>query len=285
MRVLIAGGTGVLGRRIVPALLDQGHQVTVLARHPGRAEPLRARGAEVVAGDVFDRARTIRVVAAAAPDVVMHQLTDLAGGSTAGNAELRVTGTRNLVDGALAAGVPRFIVQSIAWAYEGGGEPAGESTPLDTRSTDASRRRSVDAVIAMERAAREVPEWVILRNGLLYGPDTWYWTDGSVAKAALTGNLPATADISSFVHVDDAAAASVAALAWPTGAVNVVDDEPAAGDVWVPVFCRAVGAPEPAPSAAPRNAYARGAANEHARHALGWTPAWPTWQAGFAAMN
>jgi nucleoside-diphosphate-sugar epimerase len=278
MHVFIAGGTGVLGRRIVPALLDQGHRVTVLARHPDRV----TLGADVAAGDVFDRVRTMRAIAAAAPDVVMHQLTDLAGGSSATNAELRVTGTRNLVDGALAAGVQRFIVQSIAWAYEGGVDPADESTPLDTGSTAAARRQSVDAVIAMERAAQEAPEWVILRNGLFYGPDTWYRVGGEMATAA----LPMTADVTSFVHIDDAAAASVAALNWPTGAVNIVDDEPAPGDEWIPVFSRAAGAPAPTPAApAPRQPYARGATNRHARHDLGWTPAWPSWRAGFAALS
>jgi nucleoside-diphosphate-sugar epimerase len=286
MHILIAGGTGVLGRRIVPALLGQGHRVTVLARRPERAEALRGRGAAVVAGDVFDRVRTVRAIAEAAPDVVMHQLTDLANRSTAANAALRLTGTRNLVDGALAAGVQRFIVQSIAWAYAAGPAPADEDTPLDTRSTEEGRRRSVDAVIAMERAVREVPEWVALRNGMLYGPDTWYWTSGLVARSARAGKLPATADVTSFVHVDDAAAASVAALTWPTGAVNVVDDEPAAGTEWVPVFCRAVGAPAPLPALGPadRADWARGATNEYARKKLGWTPAWPSWRAGFAAM-
>jgi nucleoside-diphosphate-sugar epimerase len=278
MHVFIAGGTGVLGRRIVPALLDQGHRVTVLARHPDRV----TLGADVAAGDVFDRVRTMRAIAAAAPDVVMHQLTDLAGGSSATNAELRVTGTRNLVDGALAAGVRRFIVQSIAWAYEGGVDPADENTPLDTGSTAAARRQSVDAVIAMERAAQEAPEWVILRNGLFYGPDTWYRIGGKLATAA----LPMTADVTSFVHIDDAAAASVAALTWPTGAVNVVDDEPASGEEWIPVFSRAVGAPAPTPAApTPRQPYARGATNRHARHDLGWTPEWPSWRAGFAALS
>jgi nucleoside-diphosphate-sugar epimerase len=287
MHIFIAGGTGVLGRRIVPALLDDGHRVTILARRPERAETLRRRGAGIAVGDVFDRVRVVEAVAAAAPDVVMHQLTDLAAGSTAGNAELRVTGTRNLVDAALAAGVPRFIVQSIAWAYEPGDDPAGENTPLDHRSTEDTRARTVDAVIAMERAVQEIPEWVVQRNGLFYGPDTWYWADGAVAQAARAGTLPATADVTSFVHVDDAAAASVAALTWPTGAVNIVDDEPAAGVTWVPAFCRAAGAPPP-PTApadpAPRTPWARGATNEYARSKLGWTPAWPSWRAGFAAM-
>jgi len=289
MRIVIAGGTGVLGQRIVPALLSQGHQVTVLARHPGRAAPLAALGASVAAADVFDRERVRRAVTEAAPEVVMHQLTDLADGTGPGNAEIRRTGTRNLVDAARAAGARRFIVQSIAWAYRGGDGPASEATPLDVRAADPGRRDTVDAVRVMEQGARELPEAVILRNGLLYGPGTWYWADGATARTAQAGGLQASGDVSSFVHVDDAAAAAVSALAWPPGAVNITDDEPAAAADWVPAFCAAVGAPgpaaEPGPGAGTRTGWARGASNRHAREELGWKPAWPSWRDGFAAMN
>jgi nucleoside-diphosphate-sugar epimerase len=295
MRIVIAGGTGVLGQRIVPSLLGLGHQVTILARRPERARPLAVLGAEVAAGDVFDADRVRQVVAAAAPEVVMHQLTDLAGGVGPGNAEVRRVGTRNLVDAALAVGARRFIVQSIAWAYEGGGEPADEATPLDTGAADAARRDTVAAVGVMEQAARELPEAVILRNGLLYGPGTWYWAGGVVAQTAMTGQLRSSGDVASFVHADDAAAAAVAALDWPPGAVNIVDDEPAAARVWVPVFCAAVGAPAPAAPparytasaqdiAAERAWYARGASNQYARRELGWKPAWPSWRDGFAEL-
>jgi nucleoside-diphosphate-sugar epimerase len=296
MRIVIAGGTGVLGLRIVPLLLDQGHQVTILARRPEKARSLAALGAEVAAGDVFDAGRVRQVVVAAAPEVVMHQLTDLAGGVGPGNAEVRRAGTRNLVDAARAAGAQRFIVQSIAWACEGGDGPADEATPLDTGAADATRRDTVDAIREMEQAARELPEPVILRNGLLYGPGTWYWAGGAVAKSALAGQLRGSGEVSSFVHVDDAAAAAVAALDWPPGAVNVVDDEPAAASVWVPAFCAAVGAPVPAPvpaqdaapagDAAPGAArYARGASNRYARQELGWKPVWPSWRDGWAVLT
>src|ERR1700733_10501295 len=120
MRILIAGGTGVLGRRIVPLLLGAGHGVNVLARTPVRAAPLAARGARVLQVDALDRAAVIAAVAQDAPDVIMHQLTDLAAGSSAANARLRIDATRNLADGALAAGVERIIVQSIAWCYAPG---------------------------------------------------------------------------------------------------------------------------------------------------------------------
>jgi nucleoside-diphosphate-sugar epimerase len=282
MRVFVAGGTGALGRRIVPGLLDRGHQVTVLARTPARAQALRARGALVVAGDVLDRDRTITAVADASPDLVMHQLTDLAGGSLTANARLRITGTRNLVDATLAAKVSRLVVQSIAWCYEPGDTPADENTPLDTRSTDPGRRASVDAVIAMEKCAREIPAYVILRNGMFYGPDTWYRADGDVGAAVRARRIPAGPDVTSFVHIDDAATAAVCALDWPTAAINIVDDEPATGETWLPAFCTAVGAPPPPPSNADRQPWARGAANHHARN-LGWSPRWPSWRTGFTS--
>jgi nucleoside-diphosphate-sugar epimerase len=237
--------------------------------------------------DAYSHGSLARAVAAAAPDLVMHQLTDLSAGSSADNAVLRVRGTRNLIDAAIAAGVPRVITQSIAWAYQPGGTPAREDTPLDTGAAEP-RRATVRAVAALEQASREIPGWVLLRYGLLYGPDTWYEPGGSQAAAARAGQLAATADVTSFVHVEDAAAAAVAAISWPPGAVNVCDDEPAPGTAWVPAFCQAVGAPvpelTPAGSAA-RAPWARGADNHHARTALSWTPRYPSWRQGFAALG
>ena len=112
----------------------------------------------------------------------------------------------------------------------------------------------------LEAAVREMPEWVLLRNGLLYGPDTWYAPDGLMARRARAGELAADDDVTSFVHVDDAAEAALAALTWPTGATNVCDDEPAPARIWVPAFCRAVGAPAPAAADGPGRAPAGPAA-------------------------
>jgi nucleoside-diphosphate-sugar epimerase len=135
------------------------------------------------------------------------------------------------------------------------------------------------------RLVGELSEWVVLRYGLLYGPGTWYAADGMMADRARAGELTADADVSSFVHVDDAAAAAVAALSWPTGAVNVCDDDPAAGYEWVPVFCASVGAPPPASDTAvavERHGWARGASNRHARRDLGWNPSRRSWRDGFS---
>jgi nucleoside-diphosphate-sugar epimerase len=279
VQIFVAGGTGVLGRRVVAGLLDDGHVVTVLARAPAHAERARTQGARVVQGDVMDRDALHRLLSHASPDLVMHQLTDLSGGSSAANAHLRVHGSRNLVDAARAAGVESIVVQSIAWCYEPGDGPADEETPLDRESVDGARRTTVDAVIAMESAGREVPHCVVLRNGTLYGPDTWYSQNGSMADAARAGKLLGGPDVTSFVHVDDAASAAVAAIDWPSGAINVVDDEPASASVWVPEFCAAVGAAPPA-SVAQHQAWARGASDDRAR-AAGWKPKFSSWREGF----
>lgn len=283
MRVFLAGATGVLGRRIVPLLVAGGHRVSGLARSAHSADRIRSLGADPVLGDALDADAVRTAIDAAKPDVVLHQLTDLSVRDTAANAALRVTGTRNLVAAALDASVRRIVVQSIAWAYQPGPAPAAEGTPLDVRA-DHPRRTTIDGVAVLESESTRLPEHVILRYGLLYGPDTWYAPDGAIADAARAGRLPANGDVVSFVHVDDAAAAAVEALAWPTGVVNVCDDAPAAGTEWVPEFCRAVGAPPP-DVVAGRAGFARGADNTHARRALGWQPRWPRWPAGFAAMG
>jgi nucleoside-diphosphate-sugar epimerase len=288
MRVLLAGATGVIGRRLVPLLTGAGHQVTGLARTPAAAERVRALGAEAALADVFDPAALSDAVRAARPDVVIHQLTDLSAGPGEANARIRRIGTRNLVEAARAAGTRRIIAQSISWAYRAGQDPATEDVALDL-DADEPRRGTVAAVAALEDAVGELPEWVVLRYGLLYGPGTWYAATGMMADRARAGELAADADVTSFVHVDDAAAAAAAALSWPSGAVNVCDDEPAAGYAWVPVFCASVGAPSPGPAdaagsgsgSAERHGWARGASNLHARADLGWNPSRRSWRDGF----
>lgn len=284
MRILIAGGTGVLGRRIVTRLLAAGQDVVVMTRSAERAGPLRSAGAEVVEGDALDAAATARAVSDAGPDLVMHQLTDLSAADPAANARLRVIGSRNLVEAALAAGVDRMVAQSIAWCYEPGDHPAEESVALDAAASSEPRRTTVQAVATLETEAARVPHHVILRNGMLYGPDTWYSPSGATAAAATAQTLPATGDVISFVHVDDAAAAACQAVDWASGTFNIVDDEPAAGHDWVPVFCRAVGAPPPLPGDDARQPWARGATNAAAL-GLGWDPRWRSWREGFEAMQ
>ena len=278
-RVFLAGATGVLGRRLVPLLLSHGHHVTGLARSAASAERIRQLGAEPVSGDALDADSLRAAVSSARPDVVMHQLTDLAAGDRTANSTIRVIGTRNLVDAALAADVRRFVVQSIAFAYEPGDTPAREDTPLDVDASEP-RRTTVRGVATLEAEAARIASHVVLRYGTFYGPDTWYSPGGLMATAPLAADR----DVTSFVHIDDAATAALQSLDWRSGAVNVCDDEPAAGVDWVPEFCAAVGTEPPAPSDH-RNRFARGADNGYARHTLGWQPAWPSWREGFKAMT
>jgi nucleoside-diphosphate-sugar epimerase len=277
MHVLLAGATGVIGRRVTSLLVERGIRVTATTRRPPRAGDLRSLGAEPLVVDAHDRAAMRAAVLAARPDVVMHQLTDLSAGDTSANANLRIHGTRNLVDAALEAGVTRIVAQSVAWAYAPGDEPAEESEPLDHDAPEP-RRTTVAGVAALETAVAELPESVVLRYGQLYGPGTWFARDGSRADEARASRLVADDDISSFVHVEDAASAAVAALDWPVGAFNVCDDEPAAARRWVPAFCAAVGAPPPPARHRPRTAWSRGASNRHVRLVAGWTPSRPSWR-------
>jgi nucleoside-diphosphate-sugar epimerase len=280
MHVFLAGATGVIGRRLIPLLAERGHRVTAMTRRPGRAALLRGLGAEPVVADAYARGAVVAALLGAGPDAVIHQLTDLSAVDTAANARLRIHGTRNLVDAARIAGVERMVAQSIAWAYAPGDGPAAEDVPLDLDAAPP-RRTTVDGVAALEAAVTRLPEGVVLRYGLLYGPGTWFSAGGIGAENARAGRLAADDDVTSFLHVDDAAAAAADALNWPPGPVNVCDDEPAAGRDWVPAFCAEVGAPAPDTGAGPGAPWARGADNGRARRELGWIPGRPTWREGF----
>jgi nucleoside-diphosphate-sugar epimerase len=291
MRIFIAGATGAVGRLLVPLLVTAGHEVTGTTRDPARLGSLRAAGAAGVLADALDADQVRAAVAAAAPDVVMHQLTALADGNRADNTRIRRVGTRHLVDAARQAGVARIIAQSVAWAYQPGDAPADESTPLDL-AAGSPRAGLIDGITALEETAAELPEHVILRYGTLYGPGTWYAPGGLVdselrrdhrAAPGPLGPLTAGDAVDSLLHVADAAGAAVAALDWPSGPVNIVDDEPAATRDWLPVLAAALGAPAP-PTAQGRAAWQRGASNARAR-ALGWTPLYPSWRDGFPALT
>ncbi|MEU8121256.1 NAD(P)-dependent oxidoreductase [Spirillospora sp. NPDC049024] len=293
MRVFVAGATGAVGRFLVPLLLEAGHQVTGTARTRAGLDRLRAQGATPVQVDVFDADGLAGAVAAASPDTMIHQLTALAKGTPADNGRIRREGTRNLVDAAVRAGVTRIVAQSVAWAYAPGDAPAGEDVPLD-RSAPPPRSNMIGGITALEETAAELDEHVVLRYGTFYGPGTWYSPDGLVADvlrgegdaggaAAFVGRLQADDGVTSFVHVEDAARAAVAALDWPSGPVNIVDDDPAAARDWLPVLAAAFGAPPP-PPATGRAGWQRGARNARAR-SFGWQPRHSSWRTGFTTME
>jgi nucleoside-diphosphate-sugar epimerase len=302
VRVFVAGATGLIGSRAVRLLVDRGHEVSALARSEESAERLRMQGVGVTEADVFDAELLRGAVAMAKPDVVMHQLTSLpdrlgaedAAERFAANDRMRVEGTRALVDAAAAADAGRVVAQSIAFAYAPEGDwVKDEGAPLflDAPSPWGA---SVGAVAELERQVLEARgmDGVVLRYGSLYGPGTWF--EGAIAEAVRAGTMPLIGDgaaMLSFVHVDDAAAAAVAALDAPPGTYNVVDDEPVRARDWLPLYARSLGAPEPPRlsvaegldragwTAVHRMTEQRGASSARAREQLGWEPAHRSWAA------
>ena len=218
MRVFLAGASGAIGRRLVPLLLQAGHEVTGTTRSAETGRDLARAGVKPAVLDVFDASAVSDAMRAARPAVVIHQLTDLPrefdeakiSASYSRNARIRTEGTRNLVAAAQAAGVRRFIVQSIAFAYPPGGEPHPETDPLNL--ADPARAVTVKGAAEMERLVLEAPgiDGIVLRYGLLYGPGTW--TATATRKPAL--------------HVDASAhAALLAVKRGAPGIYNIADED------------------------------------------------------------
>ncbi|MGA8970861.1 MAG: NAD(P)-dependent oxidoreductase, partial [Pseudolabrys sp.] len=180
MKIFLAGAGGAIGRRLTPLLRAVGHAIVGTTRSAGKCDALRALGAEPVMVDVFDADALARAVRAAAPQAVIHELTDLAFApgtpqyeeGLARNARLRIEGTRNLVTAARAANVKRMVAQSVAFAYAPGEGARIESDPLNL-GAEGIARRSAEAVAALEQAVLGLPEGIVLRYGFFYGPGTW----------------------------------------------------------------------------------------------------------------
>lgn len=279
MKVFVAGASGLVGRALIGVLKAARHEVSGTTREPEKAETIRALGATPVIVDAYDREGLASALRAERPDAVIHQLTDLRRMDLAANARLRIEGTRNLVDAARAVGVRRMVTQSIAFVYAPGDGLADEEEPLYLDAPEPWRE-TVTSVAAMERAAAELPEGVILRYGLLYGPDTAFAADGAMAEQARRGALAANENVTSFLHVDDAALTARLALDWPPGIYNIVDDEPALAATWLPRYAAAVGGPPPMSVAGRDALMSRGAFNQKARRARGWVPLHASWRAG-----
>ena len=262
----------MIGSRLIPALVAARHEVVATTRRTENLDLLDRLGAHGVVVDAYDAERLDAVVGDAVPDMVLHELTDLRDFDTDANARIRRRGTANLVSAANKANVSRILVQSIAWAYQDGAALAVEDDPIEPGS----------AVEMMEELIRRIPRSTVLRYGWMYGPGTWYAPGGRVANAVTAGHLPATPAITSLVHIDDAVAATVQAIAWPDGTYNIVDDEPAPASAWLPVYAAGIGAPAPTVTDLPEGVPGgRGASNAKAR-AAGWVSNFPTWRVGFA---
>ena len=306
MRVFVTGATGALGRHLVPGLVAAGHEVTATTRTPGKIAQLREAGAEPVVVDGLDRGAVIAAVRAAAPEVIVHEMTALADMRSFRNPdklfavtnELRTRGTDNLLAAAAQAGTRRVIAQG--YAGPGPDKPAGarlktEEDPLDWRPI-RSAARAMAAIRYVDRTVPlEAPEGIVLRYGGFYGPGTGDF----VVEMARKRRLPVIGGgtgVWSFIEITDAAAATLAAVdRGAPGVYNVVDDDPAPVAEWLPYLAKVVGAKPPLRVPAwlgrllagefvvGQMTSSRGSSNEKARKELGWEPRYASWREGFRA--
>ncbi len=258
MKIFVAGSTGAIGRPLIAQLLAKGHDVVALTRSGEKAQALAEQGVESVIADVFDADAIRAAISGVQPEVVIEQLTALPktytgesmSAAAALNARIRLEGGANVLAAAQAAGVRRYLRQSIAfWAVPGIGL-ADEETPL---SLNASPAVSADAHIVTEIEHRllEAPnsEGIVLRYGFLYGSGTWFALDGDVAQQVKQQQFPMVgngAGVWSWVHIEDAAAATVAAAERGNpGIYLITDDRPLEVREWLPTFARWLNAPPP----------------------------------------
>jgi nucleoside-diphosphate-sugar epimerase len=303
MRVFVAGASGAIGTRLVPKLIDQGHQVIGTYRSsPEKAEHLRALGAEAIALDLLDAPAVLKAVLDTKPDAIVHEATALADGgfsrkldkTFAQTNRLRTEGTDSLLAAAREAGVRRFVAQSFApyrYAREGGMVKT-EEDPLEP-ATPGGTEKTFAAMAYLDQAVTDYGG-IALRYGGFYGnPNDQLLKPVRKRMFPIIGN---GAGVMSYVHLDDAAAATVLALEHDgPGIYNIVDDEPAALREWLPVLAHVLGAKPPRhiPAWVVRliagedgvrmGTQTRGASNAKAKRELGWTLAYPSWRQGFVA--
>jgi nucleoside-diphosphate-sugar epimerase len=309
MRVFVAGATGAVGKRLVPLLVDSGHEVVAMTRSEAKEDGIRAAGAEpALVPDPLDESRVVEAIKTAEPEAVVHHLTAL---TKVGNMRkfdqdfaltnrFRTEGTRHLLAGARVSGARRFVAQSFAgWPYAREGGPVKtEDDPLDPEPAKQSRQ-TLAAMRELEELVAAAPgiEGVTLRCGGFYGPGNAVGRGGNVVEMIEKRRFPivgAGTGVWSFVHVDDVASATVAAVErGAPGIYNVVDDEPAAVSEWLPYLASVLDAKPPRhlPVWLGRLAVGefgirmmtevRGASNAKAKRELEWQPRWASWREGF----
>jgi nucleoside-diphosphate-sugar epimerase len=309
MRIFLAGASGALGKRLVPMLVANGHIVVGTTRSAEKAEDLRAQGAVPVVLDVLDAEAVGRAVSEADPDVIVHQATAL---SDLGNNlrkfddqfeqtnRLRTVGTDNLLAAARATDAKKFVAQSFAgWPYaKVGSMVKDEDAPLDA-SPPANAARTLTAIRHLEESVVGAHgfEGIVLRYGGFYGPGTTLAEGGESVEPIRKRGFPIVgsgAGLWSFIHIDDAAGATLAAIErGHRGVYNIVDDEPAPATEWLPYIADLLGArpPRHVPEWLGRLVAgelvvsmmtdARGASNAKAKRELGWRPIYPSWREGF----
>ena len=310
MRILIAGATGALGTQLVPQLVAAGRDVVGMTRTPSKQDAVRALGADPIVADALDRDAVARAVVGAAPDVIVHQLTALSGDLDMRHVDrffaltdrLRTEGTDHLLAAGRAAGVKRIVAQSYAgWPYARTGGPVKrESDPLDPNPPERLRS-ALSAIRHVEEAVSSL-DWadgLVLRYGAFYGPGTGVsrTADAATSKQVRRRQFPIVGDgggVWSFVHITDAAAATVAAVDHGSpGIYNVVDDDPAPVREWLPALAAALDAKPPrrlprwlaklavGEAGTVMMTDVRGASNAKAEHELGWKPRYASWRQGF----
>jgi len=311
MKILVAGATGAIGKRLVPLLVTGGHHVVATTQTADKLRGLRAAGAEAVLMNGLDRDNVMAVVGSSRPDVVVHQMTALApmlnpkkfDDELAVTNRLRREGTSHLAAAAIAAGTGRLIAQSYTgWPNQReGGRVKTEADPLDAHPP-ALMTRTLDAIQALERLVVKTDglDGIALRYGSLYGPGTALSSEGEIVALVRQRKFPLVGDgagVWSFVHIEDAAEATVAAIErGRRGIYNIVDDEPAAVADWLPAAAEAFGAKRPwhvprvlgrllaGEAATVMMTEVRGASNAKAKRELDWQPRHPSWREGFEEL-
>jgi nucleoside-diphosphate-sugar epimerase len=309
MKVLVAGATGALGRQLVPQLVARGHEVYGMTRTQSKADAVRAMGATPLVADALDPEAVASAVAESEPEVIVHQLTALSGSidmrhfdrDFALTNRLRSEGTDHLLAAGRAVGIKRFVAQSYAgWPFARTGGPVkSEDAPLDSDPPEGLRR-ALAAIRHLEDAVTGASwtEGVVLRYGGFYGPGTSLAPDGEHLELIRKRGFPIVGGgqgVWSFVHIEDAAEATVAAVEHGSrGIYNVVDDEPAPVAEWLPAIAESVGAKQPrkvprwlgrllaGQVATVMMTEVRGASNEKAKRELGWRPGHTSWREGLA---
>jgi nucleoside-diphosphate-sugar epimerase len=311
MKIFVAGATGNVGSRLIPLLVDRGHQVVGTTRTATKADRLTSVGAEPIIVDGLDRDGLTTAVAKAEPDVVVHQMTALSVSFDmrridqvfAMTNRLRTEGTDILLAATRSAGVRKFVAQSFAgWPYARVGGPVKtEEDPLDP-SPPERLRDTLDAIRHLESAALSAGniDGVVLRYGGFYGPQSSISPDGEIVAMVRKRRFPIVGDgagVWSFVHLDDVATATAAAIErGAPGIYNIVDDEPARVADWLPVLAAAAGAKLPrtvpvwlgrlavGPQGVSMMTEIRGASNAKAKRELGWQLIHPSWREGFRSV-
>lgn len=306
MKVFVAGGSGAMGRRLVPQLIGAGHEVVALTRSERSADWLRRIGADAAIADALDKKSVVEAITRSEADALIHQLTALIGVKSykkfdkefALTNRLRTEGTDYLLEGARAAGVHRVVAQSYGnWNYARTG--SGLKTEADEfdPSPPAHQAKTLEAIRYVEQAVLAAGG-IALRYGNFYGPGTGIDAGGDIVAQVRKRRLPIIGDgagVWSFIHMDDAASAAIAALDHgSSGVYNIADDEPAPVSEWLPALAKAVGAKPPrhVPVWLGRLAAGevgvsmmtqiRGTSNAKAKRELAWAPRYPSYREGFA---